>query len=44
MPNYVKKIPMSDLRTCRGISSMVDVIRYNCLHSFGHLHRMDEEK
>ena len=26
------EMPMSDLRTCVGISSIGDVIRYNCLH------------
>ena len=35
---------MSDLRTCMGISSIKDVIRYNCLRWFVHLSRMDEEK
>ena len=35
---------MSDLRTRMGISSIEDVIRYNCLCWFGHLQHMDEEK
>ena len=35
---------MSDLRTCMGISSMVDIIRYNRLCWFAHLKCMDEEK
>ena len=34
---------MSDLRTCMGISSIKEMIRYNCLHWFGHLQHMDEE-
>ena len=39
-----EKIPVSDLRTRMGISSIEDVIRYNFLHWFGHLQHMDEEK
>ena len=39
-----EKIPMPDLRTHMGISSIEDVIRYNHLHWFGHLQHMDEEK
>ena len=39
-----EKIPMSDLRTCMGISSIKENIRYNCLCWFGHLQCMDEEK
>ena len=39
-----EKIPMSDLRTHVGISSIKDVIRYNCLRWFGHLQCMGEEK
>ena len=39
-----KKIPMPDLRTRMGVSSVEDVIRYNHLHWFGHLQRMDEGK
>ena len=35
---------MSDLRTCMGISSIEDVIRYNHLCWSGHLQCMDEEK
>ena len=35
---------MSDLRTCMGISSIEDVIRYSHLCWFGHLQCMDEEK
>ena len=35
---------MSDLRTHMDISSIEDVIRYNHLHWFGHLQRMDEKK
>ena len=35
---------MPDLRTRMGVSSVEDVIRYNHLHWFGHLQRMDEEK
>ena len=38
------KMPMSDLRTRMGISSIEDVIRYNRLCCFGDLQRMDEEK
>ena len=38
-----EKIPMSDLITCMGISSIEDVIRYNRLRCFGHLQRMDEK-
>ena len=39
-----EKIHFSELRTRMGISNIEDVIRYNCLHWFGHLQRMDEEK
>ena len=39
-----EKIPMSDLRTRMGFSSIENVIKYNCLEWFGHLQRMDEEK
>ena len=39
-----EKIPMPDLRTCMGISSIKNVIRYNRLRWFGHLQRIDEEK
>ena len=35
---------MSDLRTCMGISSIEDVIRYNRLCWFGHLKCIDGEK
>ena len=39
-----EKIPMSDLRTRMGISSIEDVMRYKRLRWFGHLQFMDEEK
>ena len=39
-----EKIILSDLRTCMVISSIKDVIRYNHLHWFRHLHCVDEEK
>ena len=39
-----EKIPLSDLRTRMGISSIEDIIRYNRFRCFGHLQRMDEEK
>ena len=39
-----EKIPMSDLRPRKGISSIGDIIRYNRFRWFDHLQRMDEKK
>ena len=39
---FFEKIPMSDLRTCMGISSIEDVIRYNRLLVWSSQH-MDEK-
>ena len=38
-----QKIPMPDLRTCMGITSIEDVIRYKRLRWFGQLQCMDEK-